>query len=112
MDLFRFEDQTLLAEYVLAGQQHIFSDRKVQVKRSGHHYRIHIFSRKQLAVIFVCPRIVPNRSGGLLQVWLKDIAQSDASAVVQSAEMFQKVVSAAARADHAELNLLVGSLYF
>ena len=57
--LLGLEDQALLAEDVLAGQQGVAGDREMLVERRGDHHRVDVLARQQLAVVLVALGLVP-----------------------------------------------------
>ena len=105
------EHEALFAEHVLAGHQRIARDAVVLEQRSGDEDRLHVLLGEQFAIILVGFRVVADELDGLIEVGLLDIAQTDAAAVVDAAQVLEQILATAAGTDHAELNLLAGGLY-
>ena len=108
--LARFVDavgDSFLAELMFARLQRVEGHRRVQVQRSGDDDRLDVFAFQQGAVVAVALRAELRQFDSANAVRRVDVAHGDHLRAGHAHQLAQEVLSLRARADDADLDLLL-----
>src|ERR1035441_2440606 len=102
VNFLRLEHQALFAETVFARLQRILRDRVVHEQRRGDKYRFHRLGGEQFAIVLELFRTVADGVETVLEVLGIDIANCDATPVVNTLKVLEEIAAAAAGANNAD----------